>query len=72
MKEYKTMEIDTEKFSEEQKLVIDVLINEGRLRENEEILDMLTADLYTNKGEDPYFEYAVRAIAQKIKERYNA
>lgn len=68
MTEYEKIQL--ENASEEQKLLIEILINEGRLRENEEILDMLTSELYTNKGEDPYYEYAVRAIAEQIKGRY--
>lgn len=68
MTEYEKIQL--ENVSEEQKLLIEIFINEGRLRENEEILDMLTSELYTNRGEDPYYEYAVRAIAEQIKGRY--
>ncbi len=64
-----SVELDESSFSEEQRLIIDVLINEGRMREREEILDMLNAEVYTIKGEDPYYEYAVKAVAEKIRNR---
>lgn len=64
-----TIDIDESNFSEEQRLLVDILVTEGRLRENEEILDMLAAELYTSNGQDLYYDYAVRAIIEKIKER---
>lgn len=32
------------------------------------IVSMLERELYKNKGEDPVYEYAIKAVIQKVKD----
>lgn len=36
------------------------------------IVSMLERELYKNKGEDVVYEYAIKAVIQKVKEMKNA
>ena len=64
-------EIELENISPEQELVINVIMNEGRLRAYEEILRNLERERYANGTEDPYYAYYIEHVIEVIKKRYD-
>ena len=64
-------EIELENISPEQELVINVIMNEGRLRAYEEILRNLEQEHFATATEDPYYAYYIEHVMKVIKERYD-
>jgi hypothetical protein len=49
---------------------VEAFINEGKLQAYEELLATLNKELYANATEDPYYEYYIQHVIDKINERY--
>lgn len=58
-----------ENLSAEQKLIVDILINEGKLQALEELLDFFNKEYYVSAKEDPYYAYYVKYVIEIIQKR---
>jgi hypothetical protein len=65
----KTINLDP--LTPEQKVVVEMVINEGMMRGYEDILTMLEAERFKTASEDPYYGEYVKLILDMISERYN-
>jgi hypothetical protein len=65
----KTINLDP--LTPEQKVVVEMVINEGIMRGYEDILTMLEAERFKTASEDPYYGEYVKLILDMISERYN-
>jgi hypothetical protein len=65
----KTINLDP--LTPEQKVVVEMVINEGMMRGYEDILTMLEAERFKTASEDPYYGEYVKLIFDMISERYN-
>lgn len=41
----------------------------ARIEERNSMIRELEAELYANKGEDPFYEYAIKAVIDKLKQK---
>lgn len=62
--------ISMENLTPEQALVIEVFMNEGKLRAYEELLAYFEEEYFRTATEDPYYGYYVKYVIDKINERY--
>lgn len=62
--------ISIEDMTPEQQLVIQVLVDEGKLRAFEELLEYFEDEYNRTATEDPYYGYYVKHVIEKINELY--
>jgi 16S rRNA G527 N7-methylase RsmG len=53
----------------EQKLVVDILVNEGKLQAYEELLEYFNKEYHLTATEDPYYGYYVKYVIELLQER---
>jgi hypothetical protein len=61
-----------ENLTEEQKVVIDILIREGKLQAYEELRDSFEAEYNLSAPEDPYYAYYVKYVVEMLQSRINS
>ena len=44
----------------------------ARIEERNAMIRELEAELYANKGEDPFYEYAIKAVIDKLRSKEEA
>lgn len=62
--------ISIEDMTPEQQLVIQVLVNEGKMQAYEEILEELEQEHYAAGTEDPYYAYYVKHLIERVQAKY--
>jgi len=62
--------ISIEDMTPEQQLVIEVLVNEGKLQAYEELLDYFNREYFEAASQDPYYGYYVKYVIEEIQKRY--
>lgn len=63
--------ISIEDMTPEQQVVIQVLVNEGKMQAYEELLEYLEKEHYAAGTEDPYYGYYVKHLIEVVRERYD-
>jgi hypothetical protein len=63
--------INIEDMTSEQQVVIQVLINEGRLQAYEELLEEFEKEHMATATEDPYYGYYIKHVIKRIHELYD-
>lgn len=63
--------IAIEDMTPEQQVVIQVLINEGKLQAYEELLEELEKEHFAAASEDPYYAYYVKHLIDRIHQKYD-
>lgn len=63
----KTITLDN--LTAEQRLVVDILVNEGKLQAYEELLEFFNKEYAASAAEDPYYAYYVKYVIETIQER---
>lgn len=63
--------ISIENMTPEQQLVIEVLINEGKLQAYEELLEHFRKEYHSVGSEDPYYGYYVKYVIEELEKRYS-
>lgn len=58
-----------ENLTTEQKLVVDILVNEGKLQAYEELLEYFNKEYNMTASEDPYYGYYVKYVIETLQER---
>lgn len=61
--------IELTNLTEEQTLVVDVLINEGKLRALEDLLQTFQEEYSRTATEDPYYGYYVKHIIETLEKK---
>jgi hypothetical protein len=62
--------ITIEDMTPEQQVVIQVLINEGKMQAYEELLDDFEKEHFAVATEDPYYAYYIKHVIDKIRALY--
>jgi hypothetical protein len=63
--------ITIEDMTPEQQVVIQVLINEGKMQAYEELLEDLEKEHYLASAEDPYYAYYIKHVIERIHKLYD-
>jgi hypothetical protein len=61
--------ITLDNLTEDQELVIKVILNEGRLQAYEELLAYFEKEYQATATEDPYYGYYVKYVIEVLQER---
>ncbi len=61
--------ITLDNLTEDQELVIKVILNEGRLQAYEELLAYFDKEYHATASEDPYYGYYVKYVLDILRER---
>lgn len=62
--------ITIEDMTPEQQVVVQILINEGKMQAYEELLEELEHEHLAIGTEDPYYAYYVKHIIDMVREKY--
>ena len=63
-------EINLDNLTAEQELVVDLLLNNGRLLAYEDLLEFFTKEYEATATEDPYYGYYVKHVIETIHDKY--
>jgi hypothetical protein len=63
--------ITLEDMTPEQQAVIEILVNEGRMRAYEDLIKYFEKEHFIAASEDPYYAYYVKHVLEKIHEYYD-
>jgi hypothetical protein len=63
--------ITIEDMTPEQQVVIQVLINEGKMQAYEELLEEFEKEHFSVATEDPYYAYYIKHVISRIHELYD-
>lgn len=62
-------EIIVDNLTEEQEMVANIFINEGKIRAFEELLKMYEEEYYRTATEDPHYGYYIKHTIDILKEK---